>query len=159
MWEILLQYKVYLFIALGLLIPLLGYAVYLQWTQLKDIKDEREQRKKQFLDQYHEKQNDLKESLRIISLAAIQGQCELSEASLRMANLIPKYDALDENHQDFKAVFDLYSDIKELKYLEERNNMNINDRFAEDKIRFAAEEKHKDEMTKACERIYERTRA
>ena len=44
MWEILLQYKVYLFIALGLLIPLLGYAVYLQWTQLKDIKDEREQR-------------------------------------------------------------------------------------------------------------------
>ena len=92
-------------------------------------------------------------------MAAIQGQCELSEASLRMANLIPKYDALDENHQDFKAVFDLYSDIKELKYLEERNNMNINDRFAEDKIRFAAEEKHKDEMTKACERIYERTRA
>ena len=97
--------------------------------------------------------------MRIISLATVQGQCEISEASLRVANLLPLYDDIDHKQHEFKAIFDLYEDIKKLNYKEARNELNINERFAEDKIRFAAEDKHKDEVIKVCERIYEQTRA
>ena len=158
MWEIIVQYKTYFFITLGVLIPLLGYAVYLQWDQLKTIKKQKEDQKAELIQKYQEKQKDLKESLRIISLAAVQGQCEVSEASLRISKLLPRFDQIDENDPNLKAIFDLYEDIKDLKYLEERNNLNINQRFAEDKIRYAAEEKHKVEVIKVCERIYEQTR-
>ncbi len=158
MWEIILEYKTYFFVALAFLIPLLGYAVYLQWDQLKTIKAKKEKQKQEFLERHQQKQADLKESLRIISLAAIQEQCEISEACLRMANLLPIYDGIDHQQEDIKAVFDLYTAIKDLKYLEERKGLNINQRFAEDDIRYAAEEKYKIEVLKACERIYEITR-
>ncbi len=158
MWEIILQYKTYFFIALGVLIPLLGYAVYLQWDQLKTIKKEKEDQKNELIQKYQEKQQDLKESLRIISLAAIQGQCEISEASLRMSKLLPRFDEIDHEDAGYKAIFDLYEDIKNLKYLEERNKLNINQRFAEDNIRYSAEEKHRVEVIKVCELIYEKTK-
>ncbi len=158
MWEIILENKVYFFVALGLIIPLLGYAVFLQWDQLKSIKKDKEKQKQELMAKFQEKQNDLKESLRIISLATIQEQCEVSEASLRMANLLPSYDGIDHKSEEIKAVFDLYEAIKDLNYLEARNALNINQRFAEDKIRYAAEEKFKAEVLKACEVIYENTR-
>lgn len=158
MWEIVLEHKTYFFVALGFIIPLLGYAVYLQWKQLQTIKEDKEKQKQEILTQFQEKQNDLKESLRIISLAAIQEQCEISEASLRMANLLPKFEGINHKREDIKAIFDLYDAIKELKFLEERNNLNINQRFAEDDIRYAAEKKYKSEVLKACEVIYEQTR-
>ena len=159
MWETILLYKNYFFIALGLLIPLLGYAVFLQWGQLKDIIKGKEDEKIAAKKRYDDRQADLRESLRIISLATVQGQCEISEASLRVANLLPLYDDIDHKQHEFKAIFDLYEDIKKLNYKEARNELNINERFAEDKIRFAAEDKHKDEVIKVCERIYEQTRA
>jgi hypothetical protein len=158
MWELILEYKIFFFIALGLLIPLLGYAVFLQWGQLNTLKKEKEDRKKAYIQQYNDRQSSLKESLRIISMAAIQGQCEISEASLRMAKLLPLFDQIDHDHSDYQALFELYNDIKNLKYLEERNALNINQRFAEDKMRYAAEDKHKEEMLKVCERIYEHTK-
>jgi len=157
MWEFLIKYKVYFLIALSVIIPLLAYAVYLQWDLLRNLKADKEKQKNELIAKYNEKQEDLKESLRIISLAAIQEQCEISEACLRMANLIPLYDKIKQG-QEIQAVFDLYEAIKDLKYLDERKNLKINERFAEDDIRYAAEEKFKDEVLKACERIYEMTR-
>lgn len=157
MWEFLIKYKVYFLIALSVIIPLLAYAVYLQWDLLRNLKADKEKQKNELIARYNEKQADLKESLRIISLAAIQEQCEISEACLRMANLIPLYDKIKQG-QEVQAVFDLYEAIKDLKYLEDRKNLNINERFAEDDIRYAAEEKFKDEVLKACEKIYEITR-
>jgi len=159
MWEFLLQYKIYFLVALSVIIPLLTSAVYLQWKQLHSLKESKEKQKGELIAQYNEKQADLQESLRIISLATIQEQCEISEACLRMANLIPLYDKIDHEGQEVQAVFNLYEAIKDLKYLEERTNLNINERFAEDDIRYAAEGKYKVELLKACEKIYEITRA
>lgn len=159
MWEFLIQYKIYFLIALSVIIPLLAYAVYLQWEHLRNLKADKEIKKNELIEKYNERQSDLKESLRIISLATIQEQCEISEACLRMANLIPVYDKIDIKDKEVQPVFNLYEAIRDLKYLEQRTNLNINERFAEDDIRYAAEEKYKDEVLKACEKIYEITRA
>jgi len=159
MWTFLIQHKIYFLIALSVIIPLLSYAVYLQWAQLSSLKANKEKQKNELIAKYHEKQADLKESLRIISLAALQEQCEISEACLRMANLIPQYDKIDYEDQDVQGVFNLYDAIRELKFLEERKNLNINERYAEDDIRYAAEDKYKNEVLKACEKIYKITRA
>lgn len=158
MWEQFVTFKTYFFIAFAILIPLLGYAVYLQFNQYKDIKKDIQDRKQQALDNYKGRQDDLKESLRIISMATIQEQCEVSEAALRLSKLLPLFDKIDHKDEDFKAIYDMYDAIKDLKYLEERNALNINERFAEDDIRYAAEEKFKSEILKSCEIIYTLTK-
>lgn len=157
MWNAILEYKIYFFVAFGLIIPTLGYAVYLQLKTYKDLQNEKEKVAEDAKEKFFERQESLRESLEIIALATLQGQCEPSEACLRIANLLPHYSLIDQTHTDYEPLFSFFNEIKELKTHQERNDMKISLRHEEDKIRYAAEEKYKISFLEICKLVHKNT--
>lgn len=158
MMQELMTYKSYFFFAFAILIPVLGYAIYLQWKTLKNIREEKERKKQQILDGQIKRQKHIKESICIISMATIQEQCEISEACLRIANLLPHLDEIDHKEERWKPLFDMYDEIRELKTLDDRKALRAAHRHAEDKKRYASEEKYHTEMLHLLQNLYEMTR-
>ena len=158
MWEAILEYKLYFFISFAILIPLLGYAVYLQYGTFKLLKTNKDTEQKRLANAYNGRQENLQESIRIISMATIQEQCETSEACLRIANLLPHLDAIDHSESTWEPLFSMYKEIKDLKIKDERKALKIADRMAEDKVRYDIENKYHKDILKICELLYEKTR-
>lgn len=158
MWPLIENNANYFFAAFAIIIPLLSYAIFLQFKTLKIIKKSTAQKEESIKKQQNERQENLMESIRIISLATVQEQCEVSEASIRLANLIPLTNSLDKNSPDFISIFSLYQEIKHLKTHQERNDLKTADRLKEDKIRYEAETRHLEGVKKACEQLYELTK-
>lgn len=158
MWEAVLQYKTYFFIAFAVLIPVLGYAVYLQFNTLTQIKKDKVDERERFQAAYDGRQENLQESIRIIAMATIQEQCETSEACLRIANLLPHLDSIDHTEEKWAPLFSMYKEIKDFKIKDERKALKAAQRFAEDKVRFEIETKYHNDILKICEMLYENTR-
>lgn len=158
MWEAILEYKVYFFSAFGVLIPLLGYAVYLQYGTFNKIKTDKEIEQRRLKEAYEGRQGNLQESIRIISMATIQEQCETSEACLRIANLLPHLDLIDHTEETYAPLFSMYKEIKDLKIKEERKELKAAERMREDKIRYGIEDKYHKDIITICELLYEKTR-
>ena len=158
MWEAILEFKTYFFIAFGVLIPLLGYAVYLQFGTFNQLKADKEGEQKRLAEAYNGRQDSLQESIRIISMATIQEQCETSEACLRIANLLPHLDLINHEEEVWAPLFSMYKEIKGLKVKDERKALKAAERMAEDKIRWDIENKYHDDILKICELLYEKTR-
>ncbi|MCR9203804.1 MAG: DUF2489 domain-containing protein [Halobacteriovoraceae bacterium] len=153
--EVLIPFKNYFFVAFGILIPILGYAIFLQWKALSNLKDNQKKLEEKILENERERQTSLEESIRIISMATIQGQCEISEACLRLANLIPSCRSVNHEEDQYKQLFSMYEEIKNLKTHEARNELKTSKRFEEDKFRFACEEKYHDDIKRICDNLYE----
>lgn len=153
--EELIPFKNYFFIAFGILIPVLAYAVWLQWKTLSQLKRDQKSLEEKLTRNDRERQNSLEESIRIISMATIQGQCEVSEACLRLANLIPHCRSVDHEDAEYEKLFSMYEEIKNLKTHQERKDLRAADRFKEDKFRFSCEEKYHDDIKRICESLYQ----
>lgn len=157
MWQAIVENQIYFFIAFAILIPLLGYAVFLQYRTLLDLKNRREAEVENKKAAFKERQASLKESIRIISMATLQKQCEISEACLRLANLLPHYRGVKHRDEQFNALFGMYDEIKHLKTLAARNEMKAAHRHEEDKVRYRAEEKYEKEILEICQILYNKT--
>ncbi len=158
MMQELMTYRNYFFIAFAILIPILGYAIFLQCKTLKNIKEEKERKRKEVLEGQEKRQKHIKESICVISMATVQEQCEISEACLRIANLLPLLDDIDHTETRWKPLFDMYDEIRGLKTLEERKAMRAAHRHQEDKQRYASEEKFHTEILHICQSLYDMTR-
>lgn len=157
MWQAILENQTYFFIALGILIPLLSYAIYLQLGTYKSLKKRREEEVANKKAAFKERQESLQESIRIISMATLQKQCEISEACLRLANLLPHYRGVRHRDEKFSALFSMYDEIKNFKTLKERKEMKAAHRHEEDKLRYKAEEKYQNEILEICQVLYKQT--
>ncbi len=121
---------------------------YLKYTRLKsraieDALARKEKQDKRILDTF--------ESLRIIALACIQDQCEISEASIRIRMLISSIDHFENS--EFPYTFELYEKIKHFKTHEARKAMKKQDRYNEDKLRFKMEEEFGEKIKEECEKL------
>lgn len=154
--EAILPFKNYFLVAFGILIPVLAYAIFLQWKTLTQLKGEQKSLRDGILKNERARQASLEESIRIISMATIQGQCEVSEACLRLANLIPSCRAVDHENEEYSKLFAMYEEIKPLKTLGARKELKAAQRFEEDKFRFACEEKYHDDIKRICHNLYEK---
>jgi hypothetical protein len=157
MWKAIVDNQIYFFVAFGVLIPLLGYAVYLQLKTYKGLVSKREEEVENKKKAFKERQESLKESIRIISMATIQKQCEISEACLRLANLLPHYRGVRHREDQYKALFDMFDEIKHLKTHKDRNEMKIAQRHQEDRVRYQAEEKYEKDILAICQVLYQAT--
>ena len=93
----------------------------------------------------------INESLRIISLACIQEQCEVSEACIRIRMLITRVDHIPAD--DFPYIFEMYEKIKHFKTHEARKAMNKQERYNEDKLRFKMEAEFGQKIKEECEAL------
>ena len=155
--KFLIEYKTFFLVAFTITIPLISYAIFLQWRILSEKKKPHQSSSKgcENIQNQKKRQESLDESIRIISLATIQGQCEISEACIRLANLIPLNKKIAFKDSKYEKLFLMYEEIKHLKTHRERKNLPSADRFKEDNFRFRCEEKYKEDIDKICKDLYE----
>jgi hypothetical protein len=158
MWEQIINYQAYFYGAFSLLIPLLSYAVYLQLKTFRGLKNQQKEEFNKSQNREEERQKNLQESIRIISMATIQEQCETSEACLRIANLLPHYKSINHREASLRPLFNMFEEIKVLKTLQERKELKLAQRHAEDQVRYAIEDKYHEDILKICEFLYEKTK-
>ncbi len=123
-------------LVLGLSIYL-GYLIYLLKLQSK----QKALTEKLKLEEDSKREKFVRESILIISKATLQGQCETSEACVRLKNLVSFYPELN-SVAELVALNSFYNDIKDLAYLNERAKLSKQEKFNQDKKRFAAEDAH-----------------
>ena len=146
------QKEFYTYLAILLvLIFILSIGVTFFFLKVKRLKAEREKRVKDFLIKEEERKDFVNDSLRIIALAYKQGQCELSEACIRMRMLIDRVDHIENDK--FPYIFEMYEKIKHFKTHEARKALSKQERFNEDKLRYKIEEEFKDQIYKECDSI------
>lgn len=98
-----------------------------------------------------QREQSIRESIIMIARAVVNEQCEVSEGVIRIKNLsdIIGMDSLDI----LKSINEMYERIKDFAILEERNSMPKQEKFNQDKKRFAIEDEYSAEVKKACKSI------
>ena len=95
-----------------------------------------------------------KESILIISKATIQGQCEISEACIRIKKLLEFFPSIAEDTK-FKVITTLFNELEEFDYLDERKTLSAQEKFHQDTKRFQVEEKFNNEFIKNLKLLVE----
>lgn len=97
-------------------------------------------------------QNEIKESLRIIALAALQEQCEISEACIRIVGLLKTYPRFHftSEHADLLS---FHAALQDFDYLEARQKLTKQERFTQDQKRFDAEARYMESFKRDAAQI------
>lgn len=131
-------------------IAVLGLSVYLGilWAQIRKQKIKNELQEERIKNQLDEQKKYVTESIDIIALATIQGQCDLSECCIRIKNLIDYFPELSEKPK-FQVFQRMYEEIKDFPTHEKRNEQTKQETFKQDKERFRIEDKYRDGLLKS----------
>lgn len=129
---------IYIYIALGLII--LGLGIYLGTLVTKLQKQKAAQAKTR--KKIEDKVTDIKESIVMISKATLQGQCDPAEACIRIYNLL----IFIEMNDHYPVTQKYFKEIETLSVLKKRQELSAQDAFKEDKVRFKAEDKFKEDF-------------
>ncbi len=97
---------------------------------------------------YEKNKSEIIESVRIISLATVQNQCDLSEACIRLQNLMKRNEVVDKFASYIPVVEEMYQEIKDFAYLDERAKLSKQEKFKQDNKRFVIEEKFNNKFRK-----------
>ncbi|MDA9557907.1 DUF2489 domain-containing protein [Vibrio sp.] len=127
-----------------IILGLAGYATHLL-RQLKKQKELQAQHQKLAI----EKRNaNIFDNVKIISQATLQGQCDLSEASIRLYNIMDHVQGEDRVDFDdvFPAISELYHTVKDMPRGEARNGMEKKARMKDNLIRHKTETRLHDEI-------------
>ena len=101
------------------------------------------------------------DSVSSLCLAGIQEQCELSEVSLRVCNLIIHVQMENKIHleSEYPVIFELYLVVKSMHIGAQRKELSKRERMEEDLIRYKAEARLKDSMLEELENLHKRVNA
>lgn len=89
--------------------------------------------------------NYLIESVEIISKATLQKQCEYSEACIRIIKLLEYFPHVSKR-DELTALHDMYSELSDFAYLEDRKMLSKQEKFKQDNLRFQVEEKYGEKL-------------
>ena len=145
---------VLVFIALAIIVLIL--AVYLGFlaSELSKQKRKRLALQQELDDRRRKRDEGIYESLRIISLAVIQDQCEISEASIRIYKLMSILEDF-QIKEEYHVFTQIYEKLKEFDFLEKRQELTNQERFDQDKERFAIEDDFRDKIVASCKVLNE----
>ena len=90
----------------------------------------------------------IRSSIVSLSRAAVQGQCELSEACIRVKKLLENYPRV-EQMDEFGVIQKMYRDLSEFDYLEARSQLTKQERFKQDNKRFRVEDDYREIITES----------
>lgn len=143
-----------IFIVLGILTLVLGIYLGFLLSNLRAQKKRQLESEAKLLEIADERNTHLRESIITISRAAVQDQCELSEACIRVKKLLENYPTVSEK-PEFEIIQRMFSELEEFPYLEERKALTNQERFTQDKKRLMVEDKFRDPMLKALKILIE----
>lgn len=146
--------NIFIFILLGLVTLFLGVYLGVLISRLKAQKRKQENSEQKVQEILVERDTHLRESIITISRAAVQNQCELSEACIRVKKLLENYPDI-ALQSEFEIISRMFNELREFDYLEARKAISKQERFNQDKKRFMVEDKFRDPMLKALTKLIE----
>lgn len=96
-----------------------------------------------------ERELSIKESIAILSRAVINEQCEVSEGCIRIKKLLEIIE-VDIDPSLIEPIESMYEQIKEFAILDERNALSKQEKYRQDKKRFAIEDRYQLQVKEAC---------
>ncbi len=150
MIEFLKTNQVLIFLILGGLTFCLSLYLGILLYRLKLGQKEIEELKKQQETSQREREIFYRDSISTICLATIQEQCELSEACLRLRYLLHHFPEIQQDPQ-YMVIENMYAEIASFATLEDRSVLTKQERYNQDKQRFAIEKIYQMQMFKALE--------
>lgn len=129
------------------IIIIIALVIYLAIIVFK-IKNQKARNKElhRILDDFNaETKENARESIRIICLAVIQDQCELSEGCIRIRNLL-EYFPETKFKTEYSVIFKFYEEIKSFATHDNYKNLKLSEQFKQDKQRSKIEGKHEDDF-------------
>lgn len=131
----------------------------LSWFILRMLKKERQvksdqQARLQEVEAKAQEQRDyLLDSIRVISLAMQDEQCELAEGSIRIKVLLDHLAPFLHEHEDFSIFNEMFEATKHMPILDEWKKLKLRQRYELTMEREALEEKHKDAIIAASRKL------
>jgi hypothetical protein len=92
-------------------------------------------------------------SIIMITKATLQGQCETSEACLRLYNLLKSVSLPKAIEQRMLVINEMYNEMEQLSYLDKRHKLTNQERLKEDKLRYSIEEKYSKPFAEALSEL------
>lgn len=108
--------------------------------------------RQQQLEKEQKRMDYISDSLRIISLAVTQDQCEISEGCIRIKKLLDEIEQFRELEQ-LSYINVAYEDFKQFPFLEDRKSLSKQEKFKQDNKRFLFEEQHMHGVKDACSEL------
>ena len=100
-----------------------------------------------------EQRDYLVESVRVISSAMGDGQCELTEGCIRLKKLLDHLAPYLHEHQDYAIINQMYELTKHMPILDEWKKLKLKQRFAMTQQREALETEHRDAVEQAAKSL------
>ena len=146
------EYQTFIFSFLAVIVFVLATYLGFLLNKLRIQKQVNELREKELEQLRSQREMSIKEIIIILSRAVINKQCEVSEGCLRIKKLLELID-IDINLSQINAIEQVYDEIKDFAYLDERNALSKQEKFNQDKKRFAIEDKYEPAVIKACQQL------
>lgn len=140
---------------IGLLIFSLSIVIGFLYSKLKTNERDELKNKLNEKQQSLEKSKFINESLRTITLACIQNQCEISEGCIRIKHLLQSSPELMTGGHDWSVFFEFESKLRKFATHEKRNELTTQQAFDEDKERMGLEKEYHDKFISSCKNLYE----
>ena len=149
-----LEQSPWLFITLGLvLIAALLWLITWQLKTQQRAREAHEARVAELQAKAQEQRDYLIESVRVISLAIGDGQCEPAEGCIRLKKLLDHLAPHLHEHEQFSIFNRIYEATKHMPILEEWKKLKLKQRFELTQEREALEAQHRDEIVAAAQAL------
>ncbi|OMH39139.1 DUF2489 domain-containing protein [Motiliproteus sp. MSK22-1] len=100
-----------------------------------------------------QQRDHLVESVRVISMAMQDEQCELAEGCIRLKMLLDHLAPYLHEHQDFSVINQMYEGTKHMPILDEWKKLKIKQRFEFTKEREALEREYRQPILAAAKKL------
>lgn len=158
MYEFIKQNQTFFIMVLGAITFALSVYLGVLVIQLRKQKADHQTMLEEHQNKLQETAEYYKESILIIAKATIQGQCEHSEACIRIKKLLEFFPEI-EKEEALNPIQKMYEELKDFAYLDDRKELSKQDVFKQDNARFKVEEKYQDQFLKSLKLIVERFEA
>lgn len=147
------DYPLLLLAAAAIILGLLGYLAWLLW-QIR-AQQRRQADALEALAASNQEQHEHRcKSIEMIALATIDGDCDLSEACIRIKHLLDYYPGLAADPA-YRVIAEMYAEIRGFATHEARAQLSPKARAAQDRARYQIEERFGNDLM-ACMQLLQR---
>lgn len=140
------MFPTWLLVIAGLIILVLALTAAYFW--LKVSRQQKNQRQLQAEQQtaLMEKRRNIATDIQFIANAMLEGQCEITEGSIRIASLMKALDTELIQQPEFSAIFALYQNSRQLATHQAYQELSAKERLRQDKIRLTLEDDYSEQI-------------
>lgn len=136
-------------------ILLTAYLCWRQWSVLRSLQQRAKQQSEQEVLDQQAHYAELKESARTLALCVVQDQLDLSEGCWRLKLHLDHLWPNEAETGEYKVFYEMYEEIKGFDTHQARAKLSAQARFDQDKKRLAIEDRYKEQVLKASQKLLE----